>query len=275
MSSEEIEVKAKALGWVPQETFKGDPERWVDAETYVRRGEEIMPILKANNNKLLVGQAQLQEELRTTKELLKAATESIEALKEVNSTAAKRDVSARKQEVIARLAEAKREGNFEAEAQLTDQLTEINAALRESAAKPPAKPAPAAEAVITPEGQVWLTANPWFGTDRRRTGFAMGVAEELRTQGVKPGSAEFYEKIGEEVDKQFGSTQQRRAAAAKVGESNGSGGETGGRGKSYADLPKEAKEVCERQAARLVGPGRAFKTKAEWQSHYVNKYFEE
>ena len=28
----ESEVKAKRLGWVPQEDFKGDPDKWRDAE---------------------------------------------------------------------------------------------------------------------------------------------------------------------------------------------------------------------------------------------------
>jgi len=52
MSEETAETKAKAMGWSPKDEFRGDPDRWVDAETYVRRGEEFIPFLRANNKKL-------------------------------------------------------------------------------------------------------------------------------------------------------------------------------------------------------------------------------
>ena len=50
--SENTEQEARNLGWVPQEEFRGDPGKWVDAETFVERGHTIMPILKSNNKKL-------------------------------------------------------------------------------------------------------------------------------------------------------------------------------------------------------------------------------
>ena len=40
-----VEQEARTLGWVPQEDFRGDKSRWVDAETFVQRGHEIMDLL--------------------------------------------------------------------------------------------------------------------------------------------------------------------------------------------------------------------------------------
>ena len=47
------EYEARMFGWVPREEFRGSDDDWVDAETFVRRGKEIMPILRKNNEKLL------------------------------------------------------------------------------------------------------------------------------------------------------------------------------------------------------------------------------
>ena len=43
--------KVQQLGWAPKESFRGDPQLWMDAKTYVNRGEQIMPILRKNNQK--------------------------------------------------------------------------------------------------------------------------------------------------------------------------------------------------------------------------------
>jgi hypothetical protein len=34
------------MGWTAKEKFRGDPERWVDAATFVKNGEESLPILR-------------------------------------------------------------------------------------------------------------------------------------------------------------------------------------------------------------------------------------
>jgi hypothetical protein len=49
---QETEDKALRMGWVPKDQFKGAPEKWTDAETFIKRGEEFLPFLKANNRKL-------------------------------------------------------------------------------------------------------------------------------------------------------------------------------------------------------------------------------
>ena len=58
-----VEQEARTLGWVPAEEFKGDPNRWVDAETFVERGHTVMPILRKNNERLETLVKQQAEEL--------------------------------------------------------------------------------------------------------------------------------------------------------------------------------------------------------------------
>ncbi|CAB4183418.1 hypothetical protein UFOVP1078_64, partial [uncultured Caudovirales phage] len=56
--------EAVSQGWVSKDKYRGDEKDWVDAETFVKRGREILPILRKNNENLL-------KELNQTKENLK------------------------------------------------------------------------------------------------------------------------------------------------------------------------------------------------------------
>lgn len=49
---DDVETRARAQGWVPQEEFRGNPDQWRDADEFVRRGEEELPILRERNRTL-------------------------------------------------------------------------------------------------------------------------------------------------------------------------------------------------------------------------------
>jgi hypothetical protein len=189
MSDENVTVEQRAveMGWAPKEEFRGDPDKWIDAESYVRRGEEVLPIVQANNRKLMTKVEGLTSELTEAKALLRAATESIEALKEFNSTQTRAAAKEKKGEIITAIAEARREGDVETEIELTEQLTETNAALKEAEKKPDTKPNGNGTAnPIDPALKEWMVENPWFGvtTDpasKRKSAIALAIAQDIRT----------------------------------------------------------------------------------------------
>ena len=84
-----VEQEARTLGWVPQEEFKGDPNRWVDADTFVERGHTVMPILRKNNERLETLVKQQAEELNKMKdaELKKLAEKARETKTEFEEDA--------------------------------------------------------------------------------------------------------------------------------------------------------------------------------------------
>ena len=49
----------------------------------------------------------------------------------------------------------------------------------------------------------WADKNPWFMKDKRMTGFAYGVHEELLTKGVEPNSEEYYNEIDAAMKEAF------------------------------------------------------------------------
>ena len=56
-----------------------------------------------------------------------------------------------------------------------------------------------------------------------------------------------------------------------TGRSGGGGG--GPAGKSYSDLPADAKAYCEKSAGRFVGPGKRYKDVDSWRKGYAKSYF--
>ena len=45
----EIEQRARRMGWRPREEFRGAADRWMPAEAFVERGEQLLPLLQERN----------------------------------------------------------------------------------------------------------------------------------------------------------------------------------------------------------------------------------
>lgn len=271
MEGQSQEVEARTLGWVPLEEFRGNPEKWIDADTFLERGRTVMPILKKNNEKLESTVRQQADEIGRLKKLFEASQEAIEELQNVHTEATKAAVEKARKDLLTELRRAKAEGDVDLEVQLTEELADLKAKqkLAETAPKPTPAPA-AAQGDVHPDFHAWAADNKWFGTDERKTLRAMGIAQQLRADPENDhlqGRA-FYDRVVELMAPQ---TAQR---VSKVeGSRPSSGGSEGGR-RSFADLPSDAKEACDRQGRKLVGEGRAFKDMNAWRSYYVNLYYQ-
>ena len=179
-----------------------------------------------------------------------------------------------KAKLLGELRQAKTDGDVDAEVQITDQLTEVNAALKEANKKPTATVAPEAN----PQGQLdldpafvkWAEQNTWFGKDVRKTNLAMGIANTLRADpenDTLTGVA-FYDKINEEIRMRESGQQHDKVSG---GSNSGSGG-GGSKGKvGYADLDAEAKRICDSDAKKFAGEGKMFKTVADYRQWYAEQ----
>lgn len=279
----ETEKKAKLFGWVPKEEYKGEEKNWLDAPEFVERGEQILPIVQ-QNNKRLVGQiGHLTETMTSLQESLKASETTIKALEESHAADVKEQVEATRKELKEELIKASRDGDHEAVADLTDQMTRLTAAEKKAAddkgddkgedGKPKPREIPPA---LKAEVLAWYEKNPDYRTNARKLALAGAVSQELRAAGDLRIGAEFLDAVAEEVDKALG--DGGRSGHTKVSGDNGGGGRRAvvtGNQKTYADLPAEAKAACDKQAARLVGQNRAHKDVASWRASYVKQYFTE
>lgn len=279
MSEVTAEQRASQLGWKPQEQFQGDPEKWVSAEEFLDRADHVMPILRENNRRL---QGELAAETAARKKLEGAIADmrdSLEAMKEYQSTETERQVKKARGELLAQLKQAKTDGDVDLEVRLTSELSQVDADLRVAEdAKAAEKKEKKSEqnssgnTELPPSFVAWKDRNKWYGEDLRKTALANGIAAELRKD---PANAHlvheaFFARLDEELKAEFGARGDSKVEGDAGGRPGGGGG--GGK-KSYAALPADAKAVCDRQESRMVGSNRAFKDQAAWRAHYATQYF--
>jgi septum formation inhibitor MinC len=269
--SEEVIQEARQMGWLPKEEFKGRPEAWVDATTYVDKGRHVLPIVSAHNKELQQTVQRVAGQVSSLQIALQAANATIAAIEESAAADVEEQVKAARENLKTELEAASREGNHAAVAEITDKLTQLPEKKEEKKEVPNAqKPPP-----LAPEMQAWYAANPDFVSDRRRVSLGNAIAAELREKGETSIGPVFMDKVRDEVNKALGITSQHRPGKTDAG--NGGGGRKDAQSvnKTYADLPQEAKEACDRAEKRLVGEKRAHKTQASWRASYVKQYFAE
>lgn len=266
MNEVSVEQQAKELGWSPLEDFRGDPARWVDAETFVEKGKSIMPILQKNNERLQAELAQVKAQQERQAQSLQAAQNALEDLQEKHTAETQRAVDQARKDLKAQLRIASENGDHEGVAELTDQLALMPTKVETQ------KPQQQDPVPLPPEFVAWQNDNKWFGTDMRRTALANAIGQELRAGGSPLIGKPFWDAVSAEVDKVFNPKQdQDRPGDDKVGGArNGSGGSNG---KSYSDLPSDAKQACDSDLRSKVGEGKRYKTAAEWRAKYAQLYF--
>ncbi len=267
--------EARELGWADKDSWRGKPEHWVDAKTFLDRGRHVLPIM-AETNRRLKGQLETQgAQLQSVNTALKAAQASIDALEESHEA----DVVAVAEEARIKLreelTEASREGRHEDVADLTVKLTELNTAQPEKKKKKEETEDNTTAARPDPVFLAWAADNQAFMNDPRRVALANQIAREIRETDKTTVGRPFMDKVADEVDKLLGAKATRTSKAeAGGGGGRGAGGGGGSEGgKTFADLPQEAKDACARAAKRVVGEGRAHKTMESWQRAYATKFF--
>jgi hypothetical protein len=246
-SSNQVVDEARAQGWVDVDEFRGNKDDWVDAETFVRRGREIMPILRKNNEKLL-------KELNDAK---RAAEEAREAAKEFREY--QRELSDRKvkelQSQIEQLKQAKREaissGDGDRVIAIDDAIDDIKMEQQQAQqdAKKKVESDRTNEPALDPNLNAWLGRNEWFGKDVKMTSVANGVGEALRRERPDLVGTAFLEELDKELGDLFPEKlgKTKRQSPFDGGVSSTTGGRPVGKGKrSYEALPSDAKQACDR-----------------------------
>lgn len=220
---DDIEERARTMGWAPKEEFRGDQRNWVDAETFLERGEKSIPVLKERYRAL---ETKFNEMEKTLKEFAKHH-------KEVSDREYKRAL----EDIRKQKAEAVRLGDADAYEKAESQEDR----LRES--KP--KAIEVKEDGVHPDWHDWVAENTWYTQDRTAKILADAVAQEmLQTHSHLHGRAFFdavKARVKQELPHKF-ENPRRKAAPAVEG---AGGGKPKSNGKSYSDLPAEARKACD------------------------------
>lgn len=217
----EAETKAIAQGWAPKDKWKGPEEKWVDADTFLERGEKIAPI-QAKKIERLEGEL---DDIKRKFADFGGWRDKVE--KNAHERALK-DIKSRQREAVKSMdSEA-----FEAAEKDAEKLNkEVEQKAEER--KPDAWDTAAAK---------WKAENDWFEVDSMLTEVAGGIHVALRR--TKPGLtpeqnlAETLKEVKRRFPEKFETESPRREAPHVEGSST-TRSRNGAKG--YADLPADAK----------------------------------
>jgi len=243
----EVRQEAESQGWVPKEKFRGNEADWVDADTFVKRGREILPILRKNNENLI-------KDLNATKEQLKEFRQAAEEFKQFQREAYERKASEyekRIQEIKESRAQAISDGDGQRVNALDDALDLAKEEFKE--AKQAVKDADTVkvpeptQAEVDPGLQAWLDRNTWFGEDRRMTAVVNGIGESLRLEFPLLKGQPFLDKLDEVLAEEFPTKfGKKQSPSSRVESGSGRQSRGGSNAQSYDNLPVEAKAACDR-----------------------------
>lgn len=213
----DYESEAKNLGWHNPEDddFRGDPDKALGAEEFVKRGETELPLIRANNKKL---QKQVND--------LESGREEFRAYMEGQMERQEAEFERRQREAV-------RDGDVEAFDQIAKERT---------AATP--KPVAVTDNVET----MFKSRNDWYGDDIEKTMYAQEVSKIVMSQGGDQSQEDVFVKIEDAVKKKFARNAPRNIAPPSV--EGGRKRPLGGSAKTYEAMPQADRVACDRMASK-------------------------
>lgn len=241
----EVEVEARAQGWVPKEEFRGNESDWIDAEVFVKRGKEINPILRKNNERI-------QKELETTKKQLEEVRAATEEFKQFQKEAFERKLEKYKEE-INDLRELKKKALTDGDGSLAVEIDEKIDAVKEAKANAEAQSKKKEEKketspeVSAPEVKAWVERNSWYKDDTRMQVATNAIAQTIRNMNPTLSGEDFLNELDKQLEETFSAEKLgRKAKVRNPVEANKPSGNNNKSDKGYDSLPPEAKAACDK-----------------------------
>ena len=217
--SEERDYEAEAIkdGWNPN--FDGPGKK--DAKTFVEDGEKISGMLKSKIDRL--------------EERIGSLTDTNAEFKKYTDKQREKDHKENERliaELEAAKAQAITDGDGVAAVKAEREINQLQV-----------DPRPAAdEAAYNRMATQWATDNEWYATNKKLSGFANGIADDILREGYQ-GQAYFNEltrRVKDTFPEEFKNPNREKASSVETdGSSKG-----GSKAKTWANLPADAKAAA-------------------------------
>lgn len=230
----DYEAEAREMGWVPKDEFKGDASRWSDAETFVKKGEEVLPLIRAQNKAL-------KRQLDEMKRDLKKASAYF-------SDAEKRGYERARAEIEERLEQAVESGDTAAAKKAMADADQLRKDMGDTKVENSSQDAEEAF-------DNWRESNAWY--DRANLAGASELEKDAhiyadrmvqrhlsKTNEMEP--AEFFDFIGGLVHERFPALKAKPPRQKPQSEVAGGTRAAPRGGRSFADLPQEAQRMADK-----------------------------
>lgn len=266
---DETEARARAMGWIPQDEYKGDQSKWKDAKSFVAVLDENPKIVRERLNQALTKQTELERKLHNQGQTYQ---DQFKRLERMSTVALERQ----RKNIIEQYDAAKRQA---VELGDTARYDQLETAKREAvtqfdtqadAAYEQPQPQQQTHTTLPPEQhsavQSWQASNPWYGKDEAMTMLAQleskRIANEHPGLTVQQNLAEVVRAVSRRFPEKF-STQQRPANGSTPTVESGSRTPSGAGRRGWGDMPADARAV----GARQIKEG-LFKDQADYAKEY-------
>lgn len=268
----EVIQQAKEMGWVEPKDWKGaEPKNgFVTPQEYIRRGEKIMPIVRAENKKLKDEVASLRAERETDRTEHRQTIARIERMSTLaldqQRTQIEEKYQARKEAAVEVGDKVAYQAAVKDEKEATKALDER---LKEAEPEKKADGKPGLPKDITDTIDSWRADNKWFTDDPTDEMTAAATAIHMRLQKEKKGLTlkenleEVTARIRKRFPEQFGAEEEitdddaKPPRGSRVEGGSRSGG--GGSASLWSKLPADAKT----QADKFIKEDGLFLNKGE------------
>ncbi len=233
----DAEEKARTMGWVPKEEFKGDPDRWVSAEQFNERGDTILPIMKERMGKF-------ETRIDTQTAEIEKLNSTVKNVLKLSKTASQRAYQKAVRDLKTQQRDAVANQDLEKFDEIDREITELNKDLQgdgeggydQTNGDP------------HPDFQTFQDQNMWYNTDNELTAFANGTADAIAKEGSNLVGVRFYDEVIKRTKKAFPhkfANPNKGAPNPVEGGDDGSGDGKSSKKKTYRDLDADARAACD------------------------------
>jgi hypothetical protein len=232
---EAIQALAQEMGWKDEDEYDGDPETFVDAKTFIKRGGDI--------------QKSMQQHIRDQKKQLADLRAGLEDLRQHNERVYKTEVKKLKTQITdltTKRREAIEEGDPDRVEEIDKELEDMKSVVSETEQLASGSKKP--EASDNPEFDQWKTQNTWYGTDKEMTAYADTQADgNVALKGLP--YTTWLQKIETLVKEQFPEKFESGNGKRRTDPVESGHGRTRGKAKgkyTRADLSQDHREIMDR-----------------------------
>lgn len=242
----ETEERARQMGWMPEDEFKGDPKRWTNAETWVEKGETMIPIMRS----------QMGKYEKTIQSLNSKLTEMDQTFKDFSKY--HKDTAEREQgKAIEEIKSQQREAVEMQDTDAYDALEAKKKVIEEGPEKTNGPP---------PEFTEWVGSNEWYNDDMEMGQYADFIGNRIATSKPGVSTKDLYGEVEKAVKKKYPGKFENQNR--NLQQSVDTGGDTSPRkakSKAYASLPSDAKASCDRFVSQGLLTKDQFCAEYDWE----------
>lgn len=242
-SGDPLEAIAREGGWAPLEEWRGDEEKWKDAETFIREGIKIQGKQHDKIDRLVQTVTKVESNL---KEMAKGEAQRT-----------RKALEAQKERLLKERQEAFDDQDATRFEQIDSELKQTDDSLRDIESP---------KQDFLKGEEEFIKKNEWYGKDKAMTAYAATAAQSLIGTFPDIDATEYYETLEKVVRANFPNEfRNTNRDAGGMASADRPASKSGSSKKSFDSLPPEAKEAYEE--IKMFSP----LSKAD----YVKSYFEE